>query len=152
MTDRSIRASLQVVNATVVLVQEQMARAAPLLADPATRAETEWAILSHMARTAEDLEALGLSVVNSTTYRRMYPEDAPYYLNLLQSRLVPRLMLAVTCSLLHGLDPLSDPIYALLVVAFASGALTKDLTAKLLAKLQVRAGHAADAGMGGHSF
>lgn len=138
MTERSIHASLCVVNATTTLVREQMARA---YSHTDNRTQAEQLVLSSMSQTAEDLEALSMGIINSTLYHRVYPSDAPVYVKMLQARLVPRLVLAVTAALLHGLDPISEPIYAMLIVAFASGTLTKDVVAALLGRLQVGGTH-----------
>lgn len=59
-------------------------------------------------------------------------EEAAQYQNLIKTKLVSRLVLAVAAGVLHGYRPAEDPLLALLVVAYAAGSLTRQVAANFL--------------------
>lgn len=87
-------------------------------------------VMREMVIVAEDAEAFAGAVVGSRWFRRSYCSDdaeAAQYANLLKTKLVSRLVLAVAAGVLHGYKPAEDPLLALLVVAYASGSLTRQV-------------------------
>ena len=92
-------------------------------------------VMREMVVVAEDAEAFAATVVESRWFRRSYctdDEEAAQYANLLSAKLVSRLVLAVAAGVLHGYRPTEDPLLALLVVAYASGSLTRQVAANFL--------------------
>ena len=90
-------------------------------------------VMRKMVVVAEDAEGVGGWLVKHPYFRKKQdPVDLRQYEGMLDSRLVPRLVLTLSAAVLHGWCPLDDPFFALLVLGYASGSLTKQLAGNLM--------------------
>jgi hypothetical protein len=146
MSEDGIGYCLYSVNMTALMVEEMASRrtadARKALGIPADAplprvvlAQVQRDVMREMVVVAEDAEVFAATVVDSRWFRRSYctdDEEAAQYANLLKAKLVSRLTLAVAAGVLHGYRPTEDPLLALLVVAYASGSLTRQVAANFL--------------------
>ena len=142
MTDESVHGCLLAINHTSLLVEEQVARYLPASSStssipPEAFSKIQAEVMRKMVVVAEDAEGVGRWLVSHPYFRkRQAAEDLAQYEGMLNSRLVPRLVLAVSAAVLHGWRPLDDPFFGLLVLAYASGSLTKQLAGNVLTLME----------------
>jgi hypothetical protein len=140
MSPTAIEWAVYAVNSTALLVEEEAARvlaegqaAAENMLDEPTFVEMQREVMKRMVVVAEDAEGLAWGVIGSRWFRAGWSDDElTKFEALLNARLVPRLVLAVSAAVLHGWRPLQDPLLALLVVGYASGSVTKSVAGNFM--------------------